>query len=129
MLDLTDTIDIGLSVNLLLLHSMTHICFPRARHRTRKFLQLSYYNRQSEKYALGWDDLDIVLYWIIVLTGLRAVTMDYLLVPLAQLVGVTKPKERVRFAEQAWIFIYYSAFWWLGIVRFSLGSDGGQQSR
>ena len=42
--------------------------------------------------------------------------MDYLLTPLAQIAGIEKKKGRVRFAEQAWIFLYYSAFWSLGMV-------------
>ncbi|KAL9099189.1 MAG: hypothetical protein Q9163_005277 [Psora crenata] len=49
------------------------------------------------------------------LTGLRAATLDYVLIPLAQLSGVTKRKEKVRFAEQAWIVIYNSVFWLLGM--------------
>ena len=59
----------------------------------------------------------MVLYWIIVFTGLRATVMDYLLVPLAQQFGIGKRKEKVRFAEQAWILIYYGVFWSLGMVR------------
>jgi acyl-CoA-dependent ceramide synthase len=51
----------------------------------------------------------MVFYWITVFTGLRAAVMDYLLVPLAQRAGIGKKKEKVRFAEQAWIFIYYGA--------------------
>jgi len=65
---------------------------------------------------LGWDDIFMVFYWITVFTGLRAAVMDYLLVPLAQRAGIGKKKEKVRFAEQAWIFIYYGAFWSLGMV-------------
>ncbi|KAL8788143.1 MAG: hypothetical protein Q9195_007451 [Heterodermia aff. obscurata] len=60
-------------------------------------------------------DHQIVFYWIIVFTGLRATVMDYILVPLAQLAGIEKKKEKVRFAEQAWIFLYSSAFWSLGM--------------
>jgi len=105
---------IGLAVNLLLLLFMTHICFPRARPHTRKFFTLSYYNPLSSKYTLGQDDLCMVTFWIVTLTGLRAAVMDYVLAPIAQASGIKKQKERVRFAEQAWIFIY-------GTVIFSLG--------
>ena len=59
----------------------------------------------------------MVLYSIVLLTGLRAATSDYVLVPLAQGLGITKKKEKVRFAEQAWIIIYDSVFWSLGMVR------------
>ena len=107
---------LGLSVNLLLLHALAHMCFPRARQSTRKFYQLSYYNTSTGKYAAGWDDLYMVAYSIIVLTGLRAATLDYVLVPLAQMLGVTKKKDKLRFAEQGWILIYDSVIWSLGMV-------------
>lgn len=107
----------GLAVNLLILLALTHLCFPRARRHTRKFFQLSYYNPVSGKYTLGWDDLPLVLYWIVVFTGLRAAVMDYVLEPLAFMAGIEKKKEKVRFAEQAWIFLYDTAFWSLGMVR------------
>lgn len=96
---------------------MTHVCFPRARPHTRKFFTLSCYNPSSGKYTLGQDDLFMVTFWIVVLTGLRAAVMDYVLEPIAQASGIKKQKERVRFAEQAWIFIYYTVFFSLGLVR------------
>lgn len=107
---------LGLSANLLLLHALNHICFPRARLYTRKFHLLSYYNPRTGKYAAGWDDFYMVLYSIVVLTGLRAAIMDYVLMPIAQAMGVARSKERVRFAEQAWLIIYDSTMWSLGIV-------------
>ena len=109
---------LGLAVNLLMLLALTHLCFPRARRHTRKFFQLSYHNASSGKYTIGWDDLPLVFYWIVVFTGLRAAVMDYILEPLAHLAGIDKKKEKVRFAEQAWIFIYYTASWCLGMVGF-----------
>lgn len=91
--------------------------FPRARHHTRKFFALSYYNPETANYALGYDDLFFVGFWIVVITGLRAAVMDYLLAPLAQVIGLSKKKEKTRFAEQAWVLIYDSIFWSLGMVR------------
>ena len=58
----------------------------------------------------------MVLYWIVVFTGLRAAVMDYILMPIAQWGGVEKRKNRVRFAEQAWLLLYYVPFWTLGMV-------------
>ena len=106
----------GLAMNLLLLLALTHLCFPRARRQTRKFFDLSYYNSSSHRYGLGWDDIFLVLFWIVVFTGLRVAVMDYILVPLAQNSGISKRKKKVRFAEQAWVLIYYGAFWSLGMV-------------
>lgn len=110
------TIYLGLATNLLSLLVLTHLCFPRSRRQTRKFFGLSYYNASSGQCTLGWDDIFLVFYWIVIFTGLRAAVMEYLLVPLAQRVGIGKKKEMVRFAEQAWIFIYYGACWSLGMV-------------
>ena len=107
----------GLSVNLLMLLALTHMCFPRARRHTRKFFELSYYNPESGEYCAGWNDAWMVSYWIIVFTGLRAAVMDYALLPLAKKGGVKTEKDQTRFAEQAWLLVYYSVFWTLGMVR------------
>lgn len=106
---------IGLAINLLLLLAMTHMCFHRARRHTRKFFQLSYHNPSTGKYTLGQDDIFMVSYWIIVLTGLRAAVMDYVLAPIAQAAGVEKKNHQVRFTEQAWVLIYSSVFFSLGM--------------
>lgn len=41
--------------------------------------------------------------------------MDYALAPLAAICGIDKKKAKVRFAEQAWILIYYTMFWSTGM--------------
>lgn len=107
---------LGLAINLLLLLAMTHMCFHRARRHTRKFFQLSYHNPTTGRYALGQDDILMVSYWIVVLIGLRAAVMDYILAPLAQAAGVEKKNHQVRFAEQAWVLIYSTTFFSLGMV-------------
>jgi len=106
---------IGLSVNLLMLLALTHICFPRARRHTRKFVELSYYNPGSGEYRAGWNDSWMVSFWIVVFTGLRAAVMDYALMPLAKRGRVKTERDQTRFAEQAWLLIYYSVFWSLGM--------------
>lgn len=108
---------VGLSVNLLMLLFLTHLSFPRARRHTRKFFELSYYNPNSGEYCAGWNDAWMVLYWIVVFTGLRAAVMDYLLTPFAKKAGAKTERDQTRFAEQAWLLIYYSVFWTLGMVR------------
>ena len=103
-------------MNLLLLLFLTHVSFPRARQHTRKFFDLSYHNREIGRYAIGGDDIFLVVNWVVVLTGLRVACMEYLLIPFAERGGMTKKKEKIRFAEQGWIFIYYTMFWSLGMV-------------
>jgi very-long-chain ceramide synthase len=103
-------------MNLLLLLGLAHVCFPRARRHTWKFLDLSYYNRKSGRYSIGWDDTFLVMHWIVVFTGLRVFVMEYVMSPLAEKAGIHKKKERIRFAEQAWIYVYSSLSWSLGMV-------------
>jgi hypothetical protein len=107
----------GLAVNLLMLLCLTHLCFPRARRHTRKFFELSYYNSESGEYCAGWNDAWMVSYWIVVFTGLRAAVLDYLLLPMAKKGGVKTKRDQTRFAEQAWLLVYYTVFWPLGMVR------------
>jgi len=92
-----------------------HFFFRGARHHTAKFFQISYYNPVTGTFALGWDDIFFVFYWIIVFTGMRCAVMDYILAPLAGWLGIRKNKVRVRFTEQAWILIYAIGFWSTGL--------------
>lgn len=111
------THQIGLSINLLALLALTHLSFPRARRRTTSFFRLSYHHPVTDTYHQGPDDFYYVATWIVVFTGLRAAVMTYLLLPFAEWAGLTKMKTKVRFAEQAWLFLYYAVFWSLGMVR------------
>ena len=92
------------------------MAFPRARRHTRKFFELSYYNPQTKRFGIGWDDAFFVTYWIVIFTGIRVAVMDYFLYPMAQRSGITRQKLRVRFTEQGWLFIYYSISCALGTV-------------
>jgi hypothetical protein len=58
----------------------------------------------------------MVLYWVVVFTGLRAIFLDYVLLPFGQYTGIKTKKDQVRFAEQAWLVIDSIAFWSLGMV-------------
>jgi len=42
--------------------------------------------------------------------------MEYIFAPFAKSQGVAKRKDITRFSEQAWLLLYYSVFWTLGIV-------------
>ena len=99
-----------------MLLSLTHMCFPRARRHARKFFELSYYNPDSGAYRAGWNDAWMVFFWIVVFTGLRAAVMEYILTPLAKKGGVKTERDQTRFAEQAWLWIYATSAWSLGLV-------------
>ncbi|KAH7410143.1 TLC domain-containing protein [Phaeosphaeria sp. MPI-PUGE-AT-0046c] len=106
---------LGITMNLIALLVLTHVFFPRARSRTTKFLQMSYYNPVTTKYGCGTDDLPFVLSWTVIFTGMRVVVMEYLLDPLARLGGIKSRKGLNRFKEQAWLIVYYTASWSLGM--------------
>lgn len=105
---------IGLSFNLLALLFLAH-GMPRARDYTTRFFTLSYYSPTSAKYGVGGDDGHIILFCIVLFTGLRAATMEYIFAPFAKSQGIAKRKDITRFSEQAWLVIYYVVFWFLGL--------------
>ncbi|KAI1337228.1 longevity assurance proteins LAG1/LAC1 [Xylariaceae sp. FL0016] len=105
----------GLSFNLIALIFLAHVFIPKARQHTLKFFTLSYYNPETEQYAIGGDDYYFVSFCVILFTGLRAGVMEHILAPLAKHWGVSKKKDITRFSEQAWLLIYYSIFWTLGM--------------
>ncbi|KAK4244211.1 TLC domain-containing protein [Corynascus novoguineensis] len=105
---------IGFSFNMLALLFLAH-GMPRARDYTAKYFNLSYYNPSTGNYGLGWADGHVVLFCIVLLTGLRAATMEYILAPFAKAQGISKRKDITRFSEQAWMSIYYAVFWPLGL--------------
>jgi len=102
-------------LNILGLLFCSHIFFPQARHHTQKFFRISYFNPATGKFALGWDDIFFVLYWIVVFTGLRCAVMEYVLAPFAAACGINKKKAKIRFAEQAWILLYPTMCWSTGM--------------
>lgn len=105
---------IGLSFNLIALLFLAH-GMPRAREHTGKYFSLAYYNPKTDKYGIGWDDSYLILFCIVLFTGLRAATMEYILAPFAKANGIEKRKDLTRFSEQAWLLVYYSVFWTLGL--------------
>ncbi|OTA00675.1 sphingosine N-acyltransferase lac1 [Trichoderma parareesei] len=106
---------VGLSLNLLALLFLSHACIPKAREYTTKFFHLSYYNGKTGKYATGFDDAYLIAFFIVLFTGLRAGTMEYILAPLGRLNGISKRKDVTRFSEQAWLLVYYAVFWPTGV--------------
>lgn len=89
--------------------------FPRLRVHTSKFFTLSYYNAATGDYNVGPDDLSFVSFLVVLFTGLRAGTMDYVLAPFARSQGLLKKKPVTRFSEQAWLVIVYTIFFPVGV--------------
>ncbi|KAM0299820.1 hypothetical protein HYE67_005886 [Fusarium culmorum] len=106
---------IGLSFNLLALIFLAQTFIPKARDYTQKFFHLSYHNPQSGQYRIGYDDAYFITFCIILFTGLRAATMEYVLAPIGRWQGVDNRKNLTRFSEQAWLMVYYTVFWPWGV--------------
>ncbi|OIW31305.1 longevity assurance proteins LAG1/LAC1 [Coniochaeta ligniaria NRRL 30616] len=106
---------IAFSFNLIALLLLSHASMPKARPHTANYFNLAYYNQETGRYGLGKDDGYFIFFCIILFTGLRAATMEYLLAPFAKAKGVSKRKDLTRFSEQGWLLIYYSVFWTIGL--------------
>ncbi|RMZ91221.1 hypothetical protein DV736_g1516, partial [Chaetothyriales sp. CBS 134916] len=110
---------ISISVTLISMLFAVHALYEPVQHHTSKFFRISYYNAARGTFALGWDDIFFVFYWIIVFTGARCAVMDYFLSPLAATLGISKQKAKVRFAEQAWIVLYSGSSCCVGLYIYS----------
>lgn len=107
---------IGISLTILAMLLALHNLYPSLRPYTQPFFQLSYYNKDGDFYVQGWDDVYFVISAALALTAVRAFAIEWVLRPLAQRAGL-KRKASVRFAEQGWQAMYYSAVWAVGLVR------------
>jgi acyl-CoA-dependent ceramide synthase len=77
---------------------------------------MSYYNEKEGIYLQGPDDYYFAFFWLVIFTGLRVATMEYVLKPCARAGGIVSKKGMTRFAEQGWMFLCYAASWSLGMV-------------
>ena len=109
----------GIAFHIIVIVFLLHTCISEVRPRTSKFFSLSYYNPRTGKYGAGFDDLYFIAFCIVLLTGLRAGVMEYVLAPIARVGGLLKSKEVTRFSEQAWLttwcFVVVSKSWLLFI--------------
>ncbi|QIW99903.1 hypothetical protein AMS68_005421 [Peltaster fructicola] len=108
---------LGISLNLLFLLGMTYAFFPSLRERLTPFFTLQYALRSGLHYQ-GPQDTWIVLGYIVLFTGMRAACMDYMLIPFARVCGIRKKKAQIRFAEQAYLLLYYTVIWTWGMREF-----------
>lgn len=109
---------LGLSLNLVLLVALTYLMFPSLRQTVGAFCWLQYGTSKSGDFAQGPRDLYLVAGFVVIFTGLRAACLDYLLLPLAGKLGIRQKKAKVRFAEQAYLLLYYVVYWTWGLVVF-----------
>ena len=87
---------LGLSLNLILLVGLSWSLFPSLRNKLESLFLLSYKTDQEGMYGQGPRDLYLVIAFVVFFTGVRAFTLDYVLMPLAGLLGIGRRKGRVR---------------------------------
>jgi hypothetical protein len=90
---------LGISLNLILLVTLTYILFPSLRERVGSFFTLQYPTGKMGEFSIGPRDVYLVAGYVVLFTGLRAAFMDYLLLPLAGLMGIRSKKLRVRYVR------------------------------
>jgi len=76
---------------------------------------MAYYDKETQLYANGPDDLYFVGFWIVLITGLRAAIMNYVLRPFGSMGGIRSNKSLNRFTEQGWLLLYATCFWSTGM--------------
>lgn len=112
---------LGLSLNLMILLSMSWCIFPSLRETLDAYFMLSYQSSlpgQEAMYGQGLRDLYFVAAFTILFTGLRAFMLNYVLTPLAGLWGIRNKRTRDRFAEQSFLLLYYIVYWNWGLYLF-----------
>lgn len=87
---------LGISLNLILLVTLTYLLFPSLRERMGAFFTLQYPTKTMGEFSIGPRDVYLVAAYVVLFTGLRAACMDYLLLPLAGLLDIRSKKLRVR---------------------------------
>ncbi|KAF7115223.1 hypothetical protein CNMCM5793_001650 [Aspergillus hiratsukae] len=113
-----DANQIGISLTLLGTLLAAHNLYPTLRPYTAPFFQLSYYQPSDGVYVQGFDDVYFVISSAITFTAVRAIAIEWIFRPAARYAGL-KRKASNRFAEQAWMWMYYAFFWTFGMYIWS----------
>ena len=88
---------LGISLNLILLGTLTYLLFPSLRERVGAFFTLQYQTGKSGEFSIGPRDTYLVAGYVALFTGLRAACLDYVLLPLAGMLGIKQKKTKVRY--------------------------------
>jgi hypothetical protein len=90
---------LGISLNLILLGSLTYLLFPSLRERVGAFSTLQYPTGNAGEFTIGPRDTYLVAGFVVLFTGMRAACMDYVLLPLTGVLGIKQKKTKVRSVE------------------------------
>ena len=88
---------LGISLNLILLGTLTYLLFPSLRERVGAFFTLQYQTDKPGQFSIGPRDTYLVAGYVVLFTGLRAACLDYALLPLAGMLGIKQKKTKVRY--------------------------------
>ena len=88
---------LGISLNLLLLGALTYLLFPTLRERVGAFFTLQYQTTTPGEYLIGPRDIYFVAGYVVFFTAMRAACLDYVLLPLAGMLGIKQKKTKVRY--------------------------------
>jgi hypothetical protein len=96
---------LGISLNLILLGTLTYLLFPSLRERVGAFSTLQYPTGNAGEFSVGPRDTYLVAGFVVLFTGMRAACMDYVLLPLTGVLGIKQKKTKVRYAEWNKLFL------------------------
>lgn len=91
---------LGISLNLILLSTLTCLIFPSLRERVGAFFTLQYPTGNPGEFSIGPRDTYLVAGYVVLFTGLRAACMDYALLPLTGMLGIKQKKTKVRYVGE-----------------------------
>lgn len=122
ILSFIDRNQIPFSRNLLILLYILHFTNPSTKHITDKFLHLQHHTGQddqgNEVYDIGFDDIYLVAYWVVMFTFLRSFLMKWVWGPFGRYVLKMGKKAEIRFTEQSWTFHCCTTSFICGMVIF-----------
>ncbi|GAA5920354.1 hypothetical protein JCM6882_004539 [Rhodosporidiobolus microsporus] len=85
------------------------------RSRLSRCLFLSFRQPNTDLYYKGRDDAYFIGYWVVLFLFAREALMRWVFEPFARFCGIWSRRLVVRFAEQAWLIVYYLASFSVGI--------------
>ena len=103
------------SASIVLAALSIHTIVPSARRYTQPFYELPYPDVEGQ-YVQGADDALFVLGWLVMVTAIRAAIIEGTYQYITWL-RVMSRKDCMRFAEQAFLLVYYGTSFSLGMVR------------
>lgn len=81
----------------------------------RKMCFMQYPNGNGT-FTSGPDDVYGVFMAAAALTVARRVFLDFIFSPIASMMSIVKPSDKIKFRQQGWVLVYYSTAWTWGFA-------------